>query len=54
MLVEMTVWGARNSKQSSIGRDFTRRFETDRAQLIAEIQEQIREESGAGERRRSR
>jgi DNA-binding HxlR family transcriptional regulator len=54
MLVEMTVWGARNSKQSSIGRDFIRRFETDRAQLIAEIQEQIREESGSGERRRSR
>lgn len=52
MLVEMTVWGARNSKHSSVDRDFIRRFETDRAQLVADIQEQIRRESGVGRRKR--
>lgn len=52
MLVEMTVWGARNSS-SGVDRDFIRRFETDRAQLIADIQEQVRRESGGGRRKRS-
>lgn len=52
MLVEMTVWGARSSSNSSVDRDFLKRFETDRAQLIADIQEQIRRESGGSRRKR--
>jgi DNA-binding HxlR family transcriptional regulator len=49
MLVEMVVWGARNSK-SSVERDFLKRFERDRDRLIADIQEQIRREPESGSR----
>ena len=49
MLVEMVVWGTRNSK-SSVDRDFLKRFERDRERLIADIQEQIRREPESGSR----
>lgn len=54
MLVEMTVWGARNSGTSSVDRDFLERFETDRAQLIADIEEQVRRDSGEVPKKRGR
>lgn len=46
MLIEMTVWGARNSKTTVVDRDMLRRFETDREQLIADLQEQVRRDGG--------
>lgn len=42
MLIEMTVWGARNSKATTVDRDLLRRFERDREQLIADLQAQVR------------
>jgi DNA-binding HxlR family transcriptional regulator len=45
MLVEMTVWGARNSRTTSVDQDFLHRFEEDREKLIADLQEQVLRES---------
>jgi DNA-binding HxlR family transcriptional regulator len=46
MLIEITVWGARNSKGTTVDRDFLRRFEKDREQLIADLQAQVRRDGG--------
>ncbi|MEO1016515.1 MAG: helix-turn-helix domain-containing protein [Pseudomonadota bacterium] len=46
MLVEMTVWGAQTSPDTEFDPDFLRRFKTDRAQLITDLQERVRAESG--------
>ena len=46
MLIEMTVWGARNSKDTTVDRDLLRRFGRDREQLIADLQEQVRRDGG--------
>jgi DNA-binding HxlR family transcriptional regulator len=46
MLVEMIVWGARTSKTTSVEKDFLRRFEEDRAQLIADLQQQVLRDAG--------
>jgi len=46
MLVEMTVWGARNSKTTSVDQDFLHRFEEDREKLIADLQEQVLRDGG--------
>ena len=42
MLIEMIVWGARNSRDTTVDRDLLRRFERDREQLIADLQAQVR------------
>jgi DNA-binding HxlR family transcriptional regulator len=46
MLIEMTVWGARNSKDTSVDRDLLRRFDKDRAQLIVDLQAKVRRDGG--------
>lgn len=46
MLIEMTVWGARNSKSANVDRNLLRRFDKDREQLIAEIQARVRRDGG--------
>jgi TfoX/Sxy family transcriptional regulator of competence genes len=46
MLIEMTVWGARNSKDTTADRDLLRRFERNREQLIADLQAQVRRDGG--------
>jgi DNA-binding HxlR family transcriptional regulator len=46
MLLEMTVWGARNGAGTSVPRDLVARFETERDTLIAEIQDQVRRTNG--------
>ena len=46
MLIEMTVWGARNSKATTVDRDLLRRFDRDREQLIADLQAQVRRDGG--------
>lgn len=46
MLIEMTVWGARNSKDAAVDRSLLRRFEKDREQLIADLQAQVRRDGG--------
>jgi hypothetical protein len=46
MLIEMTVWGARNSKDTAVDRDLLRRFDKDREQLIAALQAQVRRDGG--------
>jgi DNA-binding HxlR family transcriptional regulator len=47
MLVEMTVWGIRTSDNDQ-GSDFLERFETERDQLISELQAKIRKDAGLG------
>jgi hypothetical protein len=42
MLIEMTVWGARNSKDTAVDGDLLRCFDKDREQLIADLQAQVR------------
>lgn len=42
MLIEMTVWGARNGKSTTVDRDLLRRFDTDREKLIMDLQQQVR------------
>ena len=48
ILVEMTVWGARNGGGATIAPDFVHRFDTERDALNAEIQDQVRRDSGIG------
>ena len=46
LLVEMTVWGARNGTGTDVAHDLITRFETERDALIAEIQARVRRENG--------
>lgn len=46
MLIEMTVWGARNNKDTTADRDLLRRFDKDRERLIADLQAQVRRDGG--------
>jgi DNA-binding HxlR family transcriptional regulator len=46
MLIEMTVWGARNGIGTSVDPALIERFETDREALIADIQARVRHEHG--------
>lgn len=44
MLVEMTVWGIRTS-DNGVGSDFLERFETERDQLISDLQQKVRKDA---------
>jgi len=46
MLIEMTVWGARNSKDTTVDRDLLRRFDKEREQLILDLQAKVRRDGG--------
>lgn len=46
MLIEMTIWGARNSGDVKVDRELLRRFDTDRDRLIADLQAQVRRNVG--------
>ena len=46
VLIPTTVWGARNSKATTVDRDLLRRFDRDREQLIADLQAQVRRDGG--------
>jgi DNA-binding HxlR family transcriptional regulator len=46
MLIEMSVWGARSGAGSDVDPAFIARFETDREDLIAEIQAEVRRSNG--------
>jgi DNA-binding HxlR family transcriptional regulator len=46
VLIEMTVWGARNGRGTRADQELIRRFDTERDTLIAEIQAQVRRDNG--------
>jgi DNA-binding HxlR family transcriptional regulator len=46
MLLEMAAWGARTNAHARVKPDLLRRFETDREQLIADIQRKLRRDGG--------